>query len=292
VLSVANKRFHGTARTVHQFSIEHEISTLGIGDASIRLPLSQRSAQEMRDWLITHPEDVLELEVFLKLANQACGLMFDVGADIGTFAAFFCKVSHHNAVCFEPVPHSQRLIEKTAKLNGLRDRIEVIPTALGDKIGAVIMHHDKSTGFAYPQNYRLSDASGVTKISAQVTTIDAVRSSAKGNLALVKIDVEGMEDEVLRGAAKTLDQERPVVLLEVHHDYLRQRGINAAKILSEIVEHGYSVMRLNGRPIPGRRSKWTILPRVHVLAVPKERRTYYADLLCPVSELGPLTPVL
>ena len=280
VRSIASRRFHGTPHTAHRLSIDNGTATLGIADVSVVLPPPERLALQKSAWLVTHPEDVIELEVLLKLAKQADGVMFDVGAETGMLAAFFCKASNQNAVCFEPVPQSRKLIKVTAKLNGLGDRIEIVPSALGDKVGVLSLHYDKATGFAHAQNYESSSVSATANIAAQVTTIDAVRASAKAKLAILKIDVEGMEGEVLRGAVNTLRRERPVVLLELHHNYLAARGINLERVLSGVVDHGYVLMRLNGRVVSSWSAAKTILSRVHVLAVPGERCAHYRDLLC------------
>lgn len=280
LLTTASRRFHGTTTAVHRFSIDNKTATLRIEDVTVVLPLREPlDGQKHSDWLVTHPEDVLELDVFLKLARQADGLMFDVGAHHGVFAAFFCKVSNHHAVCFEPVAESQTMIQKTAKLNDLGDRLEMIPAALGDKVDVITLYRQNGTGYAQAEDYASSSASALPPIAAPVTTIDAVRSSADGKLALLKIDVEGMENEVLRGAARTLCRERPVVLLELHCDYLAHRGVRPWKVLSELVDHGYSLMRLNGRHMSVAAVARTILSRVHLVAVPKERRSDYESLL-------------
>ena len=89
VLSIASRRFHGRPHTAHRLSIDNGTATLSIADVSVVLAPPERLALQKSAWLVTHPEDVIELEVLLKLAKQADCVRFDVGAETGMLAAFF-----------------------------------------------------------------------------------------------------------------------------------------------------------------------------------------------------------
>lgn len=128
--AAASRWIHGKPRAHLRFGMSDETGELRIDDTSLTIP--QPFATGSSRWLADHPEDVLELEVFLKLAKQADGLMFDIGAHIGVFATLFCKACHCNAIAFEPVPQFQKLIDQMTRLNGVRGRVEVVGTALGN----------------------------------------------------------------------------------------------------------------------------------------------------------------
>lgn len=57
--------------------------------------------------------------------------------------------------------------------------------------------------------------------------------------SLVKVDVEGWELDVLRGAEEVLGRHRPVLLVSVHPDVLEQRGISVAEVLLYLRARGY-----------------------------------------------------
>ena len=66
----------------------------------------------------------------------------------------------------------------------------------------------------------------------------------------VKIDVEGFEEEVVRGAKEMLLRHRPVVFLELHGDIISDRGRSAATVLDLLADAGYpGVIDVEGRAL-------------------------------------------
>jgi FkbM family methyltransferase len=273
--AIANTKFHGQPHTDVHFTNRAANGELTI--VGTRLVLPQPFAATAFHWLKTHPEDVVELEVFLKLAQHADGLMFDVGAHVGMFSVLFCKYSNFNVVAFEPVPNSQALIKQTAQLNHIEpERIAVVGKALGKEPGTLKMYVDPATGFAQIQPVKPRSDTAVT-IGA--TTIDITRATARTRVALLKIDVEGGENEVLHGGSCTLREDRPIVSIELHNAALEGRGVNLEQMLSGIVEQEYCLMCLSGRDLTPRSAARAFLPRSHLLAIPKEKRLPYHRLL-------------
>ena len=268
--TITTRRFHGQPRVALQVFDDGETGRLAFNGTTVLLP--QPFASIEGGWLAEHAEDVLEIEAFLKLAPHAGGLMLDVGAHVGTFAALFGKASAHDVLCFEPVPRSQNLIEQTVALNGLDGRVQVIPVAVSDRLGEIEMHIDPVTGFALAQNYEATAGAMDGTLRVPTTTIDALRSETSKPIGMIKIDVEGFEAEVLAGAPETLRRDRPLLAVEIHHDYLRERGVSPARVLRTLESSDYALLRLNGKRMSARAAARSFLPRAHVLAVPRERR--------------------
>lgn len=271
-------RFHGKPRTQPRFSANKYSGEIILDDFSLCLP--QPFATRSIEWLKSHPEDVCELEAFLKVAKQADGLMFDVGAHVGAFATLFCKVSAYDAVAFEPVPELQTIIKRTAELNHLQDeRIQLVGKAIGDEVGLLEMQIDQATGFAQIQLDQGSEFRPPSTIIAATTSVDVARSELQTRVALLKIDVEGFEQEVLRGSHCVLSQDRPIVSIEIHNSCLARRDIDLKRMLDEVVSHDYSLLRLNGRRISASAAARTFLWRSHLLAVPREKCSFYERFL-------------
>lgn len=136
--------------------------------------------------------------------------------DAGTFLGWItlaaaARVGERGRVwAFEPRAASRALLERSCRRNGLR-QVTVVPAALGGASGAGFLATP-----ANPAMARLTAAPGGSREPVEVTTLDAWRKASGARPALVKIDVEGSELDLLRGAARTLRELRPVLAVEVH----------------------------------------------------------------------------
>lgn len=138
----------------------------------------------------------------------------DIGGHIGIFSRDFSS-RFATVHTFEPMPRNRFLLEKNVPSN-----VTVYPYALGDQHGYTKMRYNvKNSGGSEvadpaavlanaPED---SEASAEPEIFAEVRTLD---SFALEGIGLVKIDVQGMEPYVLRGAAATLRRSKPVLIIE------------------------------------------------------------------------------
>lgn len=183
----------------------------------------------------------------------------DVGGNIGIYATFFARRAPEGRVfSFEPIPLNAGLVEVNAALNHC-ENVVVVRCALADFEGTseFVVGNDaaysslRSTG-------RVAD-SRVRKV--RVNTLDFWLKTGKINPSVLKIDVEGAELAVLRGAKHTLADTylRPrLIMVETNQhnqaayqtepkevvDFVRNLGYVAHSIL----ESGALVP---GWPIPG-----------------------------------------
>lgn len=63
------------------------------------------------------------------------------------------------------------------------------------------------------------------------------------SIDLIKIDVEGYEYEVLKGAKKTIFEYRPVLFIEIDDNNLKQQNSSASNVISWLDDLGYSIKR-------------------------------------------------
>ena len=129
----------------------------------------------------------------------------DVGANIGNHTLFFSGILGMEGVSIEPfLPNFQRL-QKNIELNMLGDKVQALNICLGSDSGhATLTKFDElNTGTAaFSPN---------SEGTVAVQPLDALEL---GPFHLLKIDVEGMEKEVLRGCAKSLREYKPIVFCE------------------------------------------------------------------------------
>ncbi|HBO9849838.1 FkbM family methyltransferase [Pseudomonas aeruginosa] len=138
----------------------------------------------------------------------------DIGANIGLTSLALSSICHSGAViAIEPVPHTFELLSKNLATAGIRN-VSTINVAVGAGEGSVSMFVDE-------RNLATSFVVDIDSDSSQeipLTSLDSLVSlSGVERLDFIKIDVEGCELEVLKGAESTLNRFKPVVMLEMNH---------------------------------------------------------------------------
>jgi FkbM family methyltransferase len=141
-------------------------------------------------------------------------VVLDVGANIGTHLLFFASVVGPNGrvYAFEPQHEIFQIMAGNAALNGLRN-VRAIRAAVGDahgELGYSVPDYTAADNFA-AFSFTSPRTTGGARETAPVITIDELEFE---RVDMIKIDVEGMELPVLRGAERTLSRCKPVLYAE------------------------------------------------------------------------------
>ena len=148
-------------------------------------------------------------------------VVFDIGANVGYYTLLASRRvgPSGRVLAFEPLPRNISYLYRHLALNDI-ENVTLIPLACSDRsiLTPFVAGDNCATG-------RLADAKygpvpGRCEYVATVAVDEIVRESGL-RPDLLKIDVEGAEEQVLKGAAETLALARPTVLLSVHSDALR-----------------------------------------------------------------------
>ena len=133
--------------------------------------------------------------------------VLDVGANVGTHSVYFAGVADCRVTAFEPVPEIAALLKENCRINGLAERVEVHAVAVGSAAGnaQVVGTDEKNSGAT-----RLAESAqgGLPMLS-----LDSLLERL-APVRVLKVDVEGMESSVIRGARSLLERDRPVVACE------------------------------------------------------------------------------
>jgi FkbM family methyltransferase len=141
----------------------------------------------------------------------------DVGANVGPVTLALARQvgPFGRVLAIEPGPPYVARLRRNLQANPrLRDRVVLLQAGISETEGSLLWRPDP----LHPFNAGLSHVHGASvpgEVLVPVTTLDAaVAQQGWGRVEFIKIDVEGMELEVLRGARGTLESLRPVVLFE------------------------------------------------------------------------------
>lgn len=203
---------------------DHLVSTLPGGE---RVRLSARYRH-----LSWNPE---EYGAF-RHAVRPGSTVLDVGANVGAYSLLFALWAGPSGrvIAFEPAPASVAGLREQLRLNGLSDRVEVVPSAVADVVGFASFECDGVSG----SNAIVSRASGARLITVATTSIDAFCAGRGVRPDVIKIDVEGAELDVLRGARQTLAVSSVEVFMELHPAAWAARGLTGDAIRTELAAQG------------------------------------------------------
>ena len=170
--------------------------------------------------------DAFTFEVFAKLVRDAA-VFVDVGAYTGLFSlaatALDPKLVAH---AFEIVPAVAVLLEENARRNGVSERLFVHREGIGAP-GATMVVPAGSGGSALPSFYssRMHFDSGERVSFRSLDSLDAL-IGGDDQRVVVKIDVEGTEDDVLSNGRTFLAERGPDIVCEVLHDRADVTALN------------------------------------------------------------------
>lgn len=134
--------------------------------------------------------------------------IIDVGANIGNHSAFWGVVCGAQVLAVEPYVDSFEALTETIVANSLEASVYARNYALGSSngVGSVIPGSSTNLGTTRVE----LDASG----STVVRPIDSLPEVAARAVRVIKVDVEGMEVDVLRGSLETIARDRPLIFCE------------------------------------------------------------------------------
>lgn len=176
------------------------------------------------DYLTGEYEDPDVLQAFFSWL-QPDSVFYDLGANVGYYA-FLAeqRITSGMIYSFEPIPRNIEMFNKHIALNKDKiktERISLHPFAISDSEKEVLFSNDDSAieGNTYVKDTsRFRNAGNIMKIKSY--SIDGLVEKGFKPPDVIKIDVEGAEYDVLKGAINTLRSRKPNILLATHDCHL------------------------------------------------------------------------
>ncbi len=190
------------------------------------------------EWNIFFKNEVEPREDLFKKVKPGM-LVFDIGANMGETSLNIAKqVGVTGRVfSFEPSPINFKKCLTNISLNeNLKNRINLFNVALGEKEGVAFLQTRDEHNLGM-------NAIGVTGIQIQMNTLDNIFFEEKiQHCDLIKMDVEGFELKVLKGAEQILKKFKPILFLELNQQLLQQQGNSVSSLISLLKNHNYKIV--------------------------------------------------
>jgi FkbM family methyltransferase len=180
----------------------------------------------------------------------------DVGGHIGFFAMHMAAAvgPAGRVYAFEPLDTNANLLERSVAENGFQARVIVQRAAVGAATGTATLTFPLETlnsGGAYLLRDGTSALAGNERRDVPVVALDSLE--LRRPVRFIKMDVEGAEPLVLRGADRLLREDQPTILSELHPTQLqRASGMTADAFLAQIAATGYRAHRVEGGAVGAR----------------------------------------
>jgi len=176
-------------------------------------------------------------------------VLLDIGANTGAFC--FLPIINKNikSYAFEPNPLTYSILKENINLNDMNDYIKPFNLGLWSekkemdlKIPKDLTDSGLATFGNNPTRFIYDDKNGDYSVTTiQCETIDNIVDSLNlQKINAIKIDTEGSELDILKGAEKTLIKYKPLLLLEYDDKNTIQFGYQKEEITNLLKEYGYN----------------------------------------------------
>lgn len=214
-----------------------------------------------------NPDDRAEDERMLRLLLQPGDTYVDVGANIGSLALCGSDAVGASGTVYaiEAHPRTFGFLTENVRLNR-RKNVHSFNVALGSESGVLLMSDATS------DDQNRIDAGG--SVTVNVKALDEILSTVD-QIALIKMDVEGYELPVLRGATKALSRAK-AVYFEAWDEHFAKYGYRTADVLSLLRQMSFSIYAVQERTLRTLSADYASRVCENLLAL-KEPREYCAE---------------
>lgn len=202
-----------------------------------RYPFGQDRGPAAKKLLTSDPNSPLghepELAHLLDLLLPTDGVFLDVGSNYGYFSAYVAtRPGYRGHIhAFEPIPQSFHGLREIIESLHCDDQVTCHQMAVSDQLGTKKMEVGADPGLA-----KISEDNSENAVSVKTTTLDSLNF---GRADFIKIDVEGHEAAVLRGANGLIKRQKPYIFLESWS--FPEDPDKVFEALRFLMDHGYEL---------------------------------------------------
>jgi FkbM family methyltransferase len=177
------------------------------------------------------------------------GSIIDIGANLGYYSVILGKLlkPSDKLFAFEANPLVMDMLNKNIAINDLQDDIEVFNCALTDlndqKLSLYLPLRAGSSAASLNKLHPQDKNNSIEILTKRLDDVGQIRNLDK--ISLIKIDVEGAELDVIKGALETIRKNKPVLFIELLRKWSKVFGYHPNDVLIILQELGYNVFEVN-----------------------------------------------
>lgn len=188
---------------------------------------------------------------WLKQRTVPGSIILDVGAQFGLYSMLAARHIGANGriFAFEPSPDTVAVLGRHLKNNRMSDRVEIVQAAVGPEEGEVTFY----MAGTHPSNTLAPttvDPVKLTPVKVKAITVDGFCRQRQLKPTILKIDVEGWELQVLRGATEVVQDPGLTICVEMHPYAWESAGYTAADFTIFVEANGFEIVPLTGQASP------------------------------------------
>lgn len=164
-------------------------------------------------WNKMFSEEKERIKEFIKPGDT----VIDVGGNLGFFVLILQELVgvRGKIIAFEPSGLLYNKLKKTIELNNLKN-VLIENIGLGEKVESVTLNYNpKQSGLSsIIKNFEEDLTEEI-----EITTLDIYSEKLRDKVSFIKIDTEGYEPQILKGAKSLIARDRPIIYLELGGEY-------------------------------------------------------------------------
>jgi FkbM family methyltransferase len=219
----------------------------GVNDGNFVFETDDAEGLGLRNGAAFEPEVLAALRQLI----EPGAVVLDIGANVGYFTAYMSRLVGDSGVvhAFEPEPRNFSLLNRNIAANGLAN-VVVHQMALGDREETGVLHISDFSGGMH----RLYESicCGENVVEVPIRRLDSM--FRPGQVAVIKIDVEGFEPFVLSGGKNLIDGQDIKIVSEYCPPAMLEAGASPAQFLNHLTQWGLSAYEPDGSLLD-----WSIL---------------------------------
>lgn len=206
----------------------------------------------LHPYFMNHGQCEPDLQSYLKSTLQSGDTFIDVGANFGFHTLLASKLvgKKGKVIAFEPSPSNLEILQYHSRVN-FANNVSIISKAVGDVANTLVpfvlvdggKHASNSLTIADDVPYISADQKQITEVP--LTTIDKTCSEQNLVPDVIKIDVEGAELLVLKGAKNTIEKCKPTILIGIHPFWMPKEQ-TSKDVINFFHKHQYEIQDYSG----------------------------------------------